>query len=128
MRSIDIRTVVVDAEAAQGGVGGVFIEMRCGELGDLAPGREIFGRDVVPVFATVTRLPDEAIVGAGPERVDVLERRSESIDGSTPFVGSFGDEGSPTLADTAGFSRVRSLLMVCQEVPPSVVLKSTLLA
>jgi hypothetical protein len=116
---------VVDAEAAHGGVGGVVVEVRGADLRDLAPGREFRGVMSFQFLPPSRVMPDQAVVGAGPERIDVLERRRERVDDAALFVGAFGAR-LPTLAGMPGFSRVRSGLMVCQEFPPSVVLKSTL--
>ena len=73
VRAVNVGLLVVDAEAAHGGVGGVVIEVRGADLRDFAPGRQFFGSNVIPLLAAVASLPDQAVVGARPERVDVLE-------------------------------------------------------
>ena len=110
------------------GVGRIIIEMRCADLRYLAPRGQFFRSDVVPFFTAIASQPDEAVVGASPKRVHALERRRESVDDTALLVGAFGGESCSTLAGIPGFPRVRSVPMACQEFPPSVVLKSTLLA
>ena len=54
--------------------------MRGLDLRHLAPGRELRRRHVLPALAAVAGDLDQAVVGAGPERVRGLERRSEGVD------------------------------------------------
>ncbi len=49
VRAVDIWMKIVDAETAYRSVGGLFIEVRCGNLRHLAPCGQFFGRDVGPV-------------------------------------------------------------------------------
>ena len=84
--------VVVDAETAHGRVGGVIVEMRGADLCNLAPGRQVFGSNVVPFLAAVASLPDQAIVGSSPKRINVLERWGESIDDSPLFLRTFRNQ------------------------------------
>src|ERR1700685_42622 len=84
--------LVVDAEAAHGRVGGIVIEMRGIDLRDLAPRREFLWSDVVPLVAAVARPPDQAIVCAGPECVDVFERRRERVNYTTLLFRIFRNE------------------------------------
>ena len=92
MSAVDVRLLVVDAEAAHGRVGRVVVEVRGADLRDLAPRSKLRGSDVVPLLAAVACQPDKAIVGASPECVDVLKRRSKRIHNSPLFIRAFGNE------------------------------------
>src|SRR5690242_3020601 len=71
--AIDVRLQIVDAETADRSVCSVVVEVRGLDLRDFAPAGELGRSDVLPVLAVVASDPDFAIVGAGPDGVDVLE-------------------------------------------------------
>jgi len=100
--------------------------MRCVHLGKFAPRSEIGRSNVLPVLAGIVGDLDQAIVGSGPDEVDVFGRWCDGVDDAAmlAFGGIVGDEG-PRVAGTPGSSRVKSGLMICQLSPPSVVLKRT---
>ena len=73
VRAIDVGMRVVDAEAAHRGIGSVLVEMRWGELGDLAPWSQLFGGDVSPVLPAIASDPKQAVIGSGPQSIERLE-------------------------------------------------------
>src|SRR5208337_639234 len=93
------------AEPAHGRISGFFIKVRSGNLGDLAPGSEIFGSDVGPVLAAVARDPDQTVVGAGPQRRDGFERWRKRVNDSALFFRVFGNESANTRRRARVFSR-----------------------
>ncbi len=91
--AIDVGLEIVEAEAIDGGVDGVVIEVRGVELGHLAPGSDGGRGDVFPGLAAVAREVDEAIVGARPEDVDVEARGGEGVDDAAARGLLFGSVG-----------------------------------
>src|SRR5437764_5468451 len=87
MGAVNVRTEIVDAEAADRSIGGFVIEMRSAKLRDLAPGRDLGRRDVFPVGAAVSRNPEQAIVGARPNGGQVVERRRQRINDAANLSG-----------------------------------------
>jgi hypothetical protein len=77
--AIEVGVLIVDAEAADGDVSRLVVEVRGGQLANLAPGLQAGRGDVLPVLAVVAGGPDEAVVGAGPEGVDVLVGGGEGV-------------------------------------------------
>ena len=65
--AIDVRAQIVQAEAVDGGIDRLVIEMRGVELRYFAPRRKIGRRDVVPRLAAIASDVDQAVVGAGPQ-------------------------------------------------------------
>ena len=88
MGAVNVRTEIVDAEAADRSIGGFVIEMRSAKLRDLAPGRDLGRRDVFPVGAAVSRNPEQAIVGARPNGGHVFERRRQRINDAANLSGA----------------------------------------
>ena len=87
VRAVNVRTQIIDAEAANGGIGGFVVKMRSGKLRDFAPGRDLWRRDVFPIGAAIARDPKQTIVRARPDGVPVFEGRSKRIDDAANFVG-----------------------------------------
>src|SRR5579872_22866 len=81
--AIDVGAQVVDAEAADRRIGGLVVKMRRLQLRDLAPGRKLRRRHVAPVLAAVAGHPDKPVVRARPNGIYVLERGSQSVNGSS---------------------------------------------
>ncbi len=92
VRAIDIWMRIVDAETTDRCVRSLFIKVRGRDLCNLAPRRELFGRDVGPIPSSIASRPDLAVVGAGPKRADAFERWSKCIDHAALFVGTLGNE------------------------------------
>src|SRR5271165_1908275 len=67
----DVRAQVVEAQRIDGGVGGVGIGVAGFDNGNLLPSGQSGRCDVVPVSSAVCGEPDESVVGAGPDAVDV---------------------------------------------------------
>src|SRR6185437_16238896 len=65
----------------------VVTETRCADERYLAPWSQLRRCDVAPVFAAVSSAPDQAIVRACPQRVYVMKRWRERVNGSPLFVG-----------------------------------------
>src|SRR5205085_12237163 len=72
VRAVDVRAQVVEAEAVDGGVGRLRVEVAGVDDGDLAPGSQRGRRDVSPRAPAVARDVDEAVVRAGPDGIYVL--------------------------------------------------------
>ena len=104
--AIDVGLEIVQAEAIDGGVDGVVVEVRGVELRHLAPGRHGGRRDVLPGLAAVAREVDQAIVGAGPDDVDVEARGRDGIDDAAAGGLLFGGVGVGRNAggDVVGFA------------------------
>ncbi len=99
--AVDVRVQVVEAKSVDGGVDGIFIEMRGVELGDLAPGGEIGRSDVLPVFAGVCGDVDKAIVGADPDDVLLSRRGRDRVNDAAVFA-LRGIVGNKLLSEVRG--------------------------
>ena len=73
MRAIDIRMQVVDAEAADRDVGRLSSKCEAEICVTLLQAVSSLGVMSFQFFAAVARDPDQAVIGAGPQRVHVLE-------------------------------------------------------
>src|SRR5580698_6562925 len=69
MRPIEIRSQIVDAEAADRSVSGVVIEMRSFNLRDFAPRRQLRRSNVAPTLSPIARYPDQPVISPSPESV-----------------------------------------------------------
>ncbi len=84
MRSVDVGTQIVAADAVYGCVGGIGIESPGIHQRDFAPGRNTRRGHVFPRFTPVTRYLNKAVVGTGPDGVDVFIRRGHGINDPAP--------------------------------------------
>src|SRR5579864_4427278 len=75
VRAEDQRVKVIDTKSADTDIRCVLVKMRGADLRDFAPGRKRRRRDVLPILAGVTGDPDFPVVGSGPDRSRVMERR-----------------------------------------------------
>ena len=80
VRAPEVRIEVVDAHRVRRGVRGERVEVAGLDVEDARPRLDLRRRDVRPLRAAVHRHLDVAVVGAGPEDVDVLRRRRERGD------------------------------------------------
>src|SRR5580704_5375918 len=71
--AIYVRLEVICTEAADGSIGAGVVKVRCTDLGDFTPRCQLRWRDVCPVLASVSSVPDESVIGTGPKRIFVLE-------------------------------------------------------
>ena len=81
VRAVDVRPQVVEPEAVHGRVGGVRRRSAPASMIEtLLHGVSSGGVTFVPGLAAVARDVDQAVVGAGPDRVRVLIRRGDRVD------------------------------------------------
>ncbi len=104
----DVRAQVIETQRVDRRVGGVGIGVAGFEDRDFLPRGESRRRDVVPVRSAVGGEPDESVVGAGPDAVDVERRRANGVDDTAlrglHFAGKDADAGwdVPSLAGEVG--------------------------
>src|ERR1019366_10660434 len=96
----DVRAQVVDAQRVDGGVGGEGVEVAGVENGDLHPGSDGGRGDVFPVEAAIGGDVDQAIVGAGPDAIDVGGRGGDGVDDA--LLRRLGGRLIAVLADAGG--------------------------
>ncbi len=70
-RAINVRPQIVKSQSVDGGVGRVLIKVAGVENRNFLPGLELFWSDIVPMRAAVVGAMDQAIVGPGPNQINV---------------------------------------------------------
>src|SRR5271170_3137443 len=98
---------IIDAEAADGSIRGLVVEMRGCHLGYFAPRNQLWRSDVRPIFPAVESDPEQTIVCAGPDRVFIFEGRGKRVNHSALRLGLFVFRGqiSQTCGDARFFAR-----------------------
>src|ERR1700735_1110931 len=98
---------IVDAEAADGGVGGLVLEMRSRHLRYFAPRNKFRWSYVGPIFPAVQSDPEQAIVGSSPDGIYIFEGGSQRVDNSAlgPSFFVFRSQISQAGGDTRYFTR-----------------------
>ena len=119
----EVRAHVVEAQGVDCGVGGLGVEVTGVHVEDLPEGLQLRWGHVVPVPPAVGCGPDEAVVGARPEAIDVERREAKGID--TPrrvglavgsvFIGPDDRRYIPGLATEVGADFVPVLATVLGE-------------
>jgi len=120
--AVDVRLVIRDAVAIHGGVRAVELEVARFYLRDLAPGREFFRSNVVPVLAVVSDYVNQSIIV--PTHTMLLASGEGLIVYTTPNRSVIGWSISlaviaSSVEGTAGFTRERSGLIFSHVRPRS---------
>src|SRR5215472_16278646 len=99
MSAVNVGPLIIQADAVDRGIGGLFVKAPGVELGDLAPRGHVRRSDIRPVFAAVAGDMNQAVVRARPYRVHIYIRGSYSID-DPATLRFFGQLGFAVNADT----------------------------
>ena len=82
MRTVNVRTQIVEPEAVNRGIGSCGVEVRCIHLRNFAPRSQLRWSYVFPTLSAIARHVDQPIVTARPDQRAIFRRRCNRINHS----------------------------------------------